>query len=135
MKKYFWVVVMAINLINVILAIEKGRFMSPNYVYDLRNGQKIYDYFIAKYNRTFNGELDYQNRYSNFIRTLKKINQVNSITDSVKVGPNQFADYSTAEYRAAMKKLGKDDDPELAITRERNTPDVKSLFKVARSNW
>lgn len=131
MEKYVWIVVTAINLINVLLAMGEG-FTSPH-IYDLQNGQQLYEDFAAKYNRTFAGELDYQNRYSNFLRTLKNVNRINSIKGSVKVGINQYADFTATEYEKTMNQPEKKVDPELALMLRNKEPDVLSLFKIAKS--
>lgn len=131
MEKYLWIVT-AINLLKVLFAMKEEGLMSP-YVHDLQNGQKLYEDFIAKYNRTFTGELDYQNRYSNFMRTLKNVNRINSIQGSVKVGLNQFADFSATEYKKTMDHTEKKVDPELALMLNKRDPNLKSLFKIAKS--
>lgn len=95
--------------------------------YNLRDGPQLYEKYVKKYHKTFKAQREYQDRYNNFMKTLRKINVINSRPNSQKVRPNQFADLSTDE-RNNVEQTTKIDS-ELKFMMEDSKPSVDSLFK------
>nr|XP_021191847.2 uncharacterized protein LOC110377323 [Helicoverpa armigera] len=108
MEKYF---ILGLVIINF-----KPIHTGTNFVFQLKDAPELYKDFIKRYHRTFDSEYDYNQRYMNFVQTLRYINSINaqSFTQQ-KVLPNQYADFSDEERRAYLRKTEKKIDPELKI--------------------
>lgn len=90
--------------------------LDNNFVFKLKDAPQLYKDFTKRYHRTFASEYDYNQRYLNFIQTLRYINSINAQTfTQQKVLPNQFADYSDDERREYLRKTAKRIDPELRM--------------------
>ncbi|CAH1645460.1 unnamed protein product [Spodoptera littoralis] len=100
--------------------------MDNNFVFKLKDAPQLYKDFTKRYHRTFQSEYDYNQRYLNFIQTLRYINSINAQTfTQQKVLPNQFADYSDDERRDYLRKTAKRIDPELRmILRMNEDPEI-----------
>ncbi|CAH2106322.1 unnamed protein product [Euphydryas editha] len=95
-------------------------------IYNLRDGPQLYRKYVEKFNKTFKGDEEYRDRYSNFMKTLRVINEINSQPGSEKVRPNKYADLSDFE-RSNIEGTTKI-DPELKIQMKGRKPSVDSLF-------
>ncbi|KAJ2945882.1 hypothetical protein O0L34_g4787 [Tuta absoluta] len=65
--------------------------------YPLKEGPRLYQEFITRYNKKFQNEQEYQFRYKNFMKTLEVINEINRDSLGQQMGPNFYADFSSAE--------------------------------------
>lgn len=95
-------------------------------IYNLRDGPQLYRDYVEKFNKRFKGDEEYRERYSNFMKTLRVINEINSQPGSEKVRPNKYADLSDFE-RSNIEGTTKIDD-ELKIQMKDRKPSVDSLF-------
>lgn len=85
-----------------------------SFVFQLKDAPELYKDFAKRYHRTFKSEYDYNQRYLNFVQTLRYINSINTQSDTQqKVLPNQYADYSDDERRAYLRRNHKHIDPQL----------------------
>ncbi|KAH9633314.1 hypothetical protein HF086_004028 [Spodoptera exigua] len=108
--------------------------MDSNFVFRLKDAPQLYKDFIKRYHRTFESEYDYNQRYMNFIQTLRYINSINAQTfTEQKVLPNQFADYSDDERRNYLRKTAKRIDPELRMILRMNEDPEESKEETVRS--
>lgn len=98
-------------------------------VYDLRDGPQLFKKYIKKFGKTFNGQEDYYNRYDQFMKTLKTINQINSKPGSRKVRLNQHADLTDDQKRFINVEKTTKIDPELKLLMQKKRPRVDSLFQ------
>ncbi|KAI5651715.1 cathepsin propeptide inhibitor domain (I29) domain-containing protein [Phthorimaea operculella] len=65
--------------------------------YPIQEGPRLYQEFVKRYNKKFQNEQEYQFRYNNFLKTLHIINEMNRDSLGPQVGPNFFADFTSAE--------------------------------------
>lgn len=95
----------------------------------------MYNDFIKKHNRTFANEREYEKKYNNFVKTLKKIDEKNNENMGQKFGPNKYADFSVEEYNKATTFHQKV-DKELMSSLNSNLnrlPEVLSMYNYAQS--
>ncbi|KAJ8728207.1 hypothetical protein PYW08_016592 [Mythimna loreyi] len=110
MEKYF--LALALTLLYPLLANSLEE--ESNFVFELKDAPAVYRQFAKRYNRTFKSEYDYNQRYTNFVQTLRYINSINSQGDTLqKVLPNQFADYSDNERVMYLRQHFKHVNPDL----------------------
>uniref|UniRef100_A0A2H1X189 SFRICE_027567 n=1 Tax=Spodoptera frugiperda TaxID=7108 RepID=A0A2H1X189_SPOFR len=108
--------------------------MDNNFVFKLKDAPQLYKDFTKRYHRTFTSEYDYNQRYLNFIQTLRYINSINAQTfTQQKVLPNQFADYSDDERRDYLRKTAKRIDPELRMILRMNENPEESKEDMFRT--
>lgn len=131
MWKHF-VVVKTFCLMNLILLL-KGQGFNPAYFNRLSDAPKLFKQFITKYNKTMKSEYEHQERFKNFVKTLKNINVVNARPNAEKVGPNQYADLSYDEWKKTTinKEPERVRDPELEyVAKINNQPNLRAMFKT-----
>ncbi|CAH3816468.1 unnamed protein product [Pieris brassicae] len=92
----------------------------------MRDGPRLYADYVKKYMKKYDDE-EYYTRYHNFMKTLRKINQINS-RSSEKVQPNKYADWSEKEWQENVEQTTKIDF-DLKIQVKEFQPKVESLFK------
>lgn len=133
------VIATVLCLINVILQLNGQDFQSP-VIFKLDDAPILFKQFVVKYNKTYGSEMEYQERYNNFVRTLRKINVKNSHPSSVKVGPNEYADLTPQEWNNHLKDLvtktnpARPRDPELELARHfQSHPNLKFMFHSAKT--
>lgn len=96
--------------------------------FDLKKAPQLYEQFIQRHKRKFKSEEEYNERFQNFVQTLRYINKINAQSHATqqKVLPNQFADFSNDERRRILQRTTKNIDPELkTILRIKDNPNVK----------
>lgn len=105
-------IVLAVFLLYPSLPVSSGK--DTSFVFDLKDAPALYKDFAKRYQRKFKSEFDYNQRYINFVQTLRYINGINSQADTLqKVLPNQYADFSDDERREFLRENHKHIDPEL----------------------
>ncbi|KAF3439003.1 hypothetical protein FNV43_RR17278 [Rhamnella rubrinervis] len=80
--------------------------------------REIYDQWLAKHNKAYNGLGEKDRRFEIFKENLRFIDQHNAQNRSYKVGLNRFADLTNEEYRA--KFLGARTDAKRRVMKSRN---------------
>lgn len=66
-------------------------------VYNIQDAPQLFEKFIKDFNKQYKDDEEYQRRYGNFVKTLKNINEVNSMKRSFVSDINSFADWDEAE--------------------------------------
>ncbi|XP_068632165.1 uncharacterized protein [Battus philenor] len=69
-------------------------------IYDINNASVLFEKFIKNYGRKYKDEADKEQHYQAFIKSLHRINELNTIQNSATYDINKFADYTTEEMRA-----------------------------------
>lgn len=80
--------------------------------------REIYDQWLAKHNKAYNGIGEEDRRFEIFKENLRFIDQHNAQNRTYKVGLNRFADLTNEEYRA--KFLGTRTDAKRRVMKSRN---------------
>ena len=78
----------------------------------------MYQWWMAKHGKTYNGLGEKEERFEIFKDNLKFIDEHNAQNRSYKVGLNSFADLTNEEYRA--KYLGTRTDPKRRLAKMKN---------------
>lgn len=116
------------GLIILLLYLIVSTFADDDLQFDLKKAPELYEQFIKRHNRKFKSEQDYNERFQNFVVTLRHINTINAQSHKTqqKVLPNQFADFSNDERRRILQRTTKNIDPELKqILRIKDNPNIR----------
>lgn len=99
-------------------------------IFQMQEAPFLFQKFMKRYDKKYNNEWDYQNRYLNFVNTLRKVNEINAEPGSVKVVPNKYADLSDQE-RSLLEEeqTTKRIDSELAALSADRDPKVLDIIK------
>ncbi|TYI56578.1 hypothetical protein E1A91_D11G220700v1 [Gossypium mustelinum] len=78
----------------------------------------LYQAWLVKHGKQYNGIGEEENRFDNFKDNLKFIDQHNSKNTTYKLGLNKFADLTNQEYRSMF--LGTKSDPKRRVMKSKN---------------
>ncbi|KPJ15652.1 Viral cathepsin [Papilio machaon] len=71
--------------------------MSNKPIYDINNAEELFEKFIKDFDRQYKDEAEREKHYQAFIKSLKRINELNTKQDSATYDINKFADYTEEE--------------------------------------
>lgn len=99
-------------------------------VFDVADGPHLYQNFIKAFHKTFKSSVEYRRRYQNFVRTLRKVNDINGQPGSVKMVPNFFADLDAQDREEVMLMSTPKIDSELKkLDKLDGIPKASDLFR------
>lgn len=74
--------------------------------FDVNDAAALFEKFVKDYEKQYKDEADREEHYQAFIRSLHRINELNSKQNTATYGINKFADY-TEEETKQMRGLAK----------------------------
>ncbi|XP_013169057.1 PREDICTED: senescence-specific cysteine protease SAG39-like [Papilio xuthus] len=66
-------------------------------IYDINKAEELFEKFIKDFDRQYKDEADREEHYQAFIKSLKRINELNTKQDSATYDINKFADFTEEE--------------------------------------
>ncbi|XP_014357621.2 cysteine protease XCP2 isoform X1 [Papilio machaon] len=74
--------------------------------YDVNDAEALFEKFVKDFDKSYKDDADREEHYQAFIKSLHRINELNSKDGSATYGINKFADY-TAEESKQMRGMAK----------------------------
>lgn len=68
-------------------------------VFDVNEAEKLFEQFVKDHNKQYKDAEERETRYQIFVKSLHKINKLNSESPSATYGINKFADYTEDEMK------------------------------------
>ncbi|KPJ15651.1 Viral cathepsin [Papilio machaon] len=83
--------------------------------YDVNDAEALFEKFVKDFDKSYKDDADREEHYQAFIKSLHRINELNSKDGSATYGINKFADYS-AEESKQMRGMAKRISQSVTIT-------------------
>nr|BAM18004.1 unknown unsecreted protein [Papilio xuthus] len=65
--------------------------------YDVNDAEALFEKFVKDFDKNYKDDADREEHYQAFIKSLHRINEMNSKDGSATYGVNKFADYTEEE--------------------------------------
>ncbi|XP_013143749.1 PREDICTED: xylem cysteine proteinase 2-like [Papilio polytes] len=68
-------------------------------IFDVNDAEALFEKFVKDFDKSYKDDADREEHYQAFIKSLHRINELNSKDGTATYGINKFADYTEEESR------------------------------------